>query len=44
MDKKIEKNNTETKKNGKVLKGVVVSQKMKDTAVVLVTRFVKHSK
>ncbi len=29
---------------GKKLKGVVVSDKMKDTATVLVTRFVKHPK
>lgn len=27
---------------GKILRGVVVSDKMKDTASVLVTRFVKH--
>lgn len=36
-------NKTEQKKE-KVLRGIVVSNKMKDTAVVLVTRFVKHSK
>ena len=37
--------NTETdKKAGKVLTGVVVSDKMKDTIVVAVTRFVKHPK
>jgi small subunit ribosomal protein S17 len=40
---------TETKKNtekklSKVLSGVVVSDKMKDTCVVSVTRFVKHKK
>lgn len=29
---------------GKKLKGVVVSDKMKDTSTVLVTRFVKHPK
>jgi small subunit ribosomal protein S17 len=29
---------------GRVFTGVVVSQKMKDTAVVSVTRFVKHQK
>ncbi len=29
---------------GKILRGVVVSDKMKDTCVVLVTRFVKHLK
>lgn len=35
----------ETKKNiGRTLSGVVVSDKMKKTAVVLVTRFVKHPK
>ena len=35
----------ETKQNkGKVLSGVVVSDKMKDTIVVEVTRFVKHPK
>ncbi len=32
------------KKNGKVLSGVVVSDKMKDTIVVNVQRFVKHPK
>ncbi len=37
---KIQKN----KEGGRVLSGVVVSQKMKDTAVVNVTRFVKHPK
>jgi small subunit ribosomal protein S17 len=41
--------NTETKKEittngGKVLSGVVVSDKMQDTVVVSVTRFVKHPK
>jgi small subunit ribosomal protein S17 len=30
--------------NSKILKGVVVSDKMIDTAVVSVTRFVKHPK
>jgi len=35
----------QTKKNsGKILSGEVVSVKMKDTAVVLVHRFVKHPK
>ena len=29
---------------GKILRGEVVSDKMKDTVVVKVTRFVKHSK
>ncbi len=33
-----------SKKRGKVLRGVVVSDKMQDTAVVSVTRFVKHPK
>jgi small subunit ribosomal protein S17 len=37
-------NKTEAKQNTKILKGVVVSDKMKDTTVVLVNRFVKHSK
>ncbi|TSD00589.1 MAG: small subunit ribosomal protein S17 [Parcubacteria group bacterium Greene1014_15] len=31
-------------KRGKILSGVVVSDKMKDTATVLVTRFIKHVK
>ena len=40
---------TEAKKNieqksSKTLSGVVVSDKMKDTCTVLVTRFVKHAK
>ncbi len=35
-------NTTEKKK--KVLSGIVVSDKMKDTAVVAVERFVKHPK
>jgi len=41
-------NKTESKKNIKVnkktLNGVVISNKMKDTIVVLVNRFVKHKK
>ncbi len=38
-------NTTENKTNGgKVLTGVVVSDKMKDTVVVLVNRFEKHPK
>ncbi len=37
-----EKQNIEVK--GRVLKGVVVSSKMKDTVTVLVNRFVKHPK
>jgi len=32
------------KTKNKILSGVVVSDKMKDTCVVLVTRFVKHRK
>lgn len=42
MDKKIIQNNTAKKK--KVLSGTVVSDKMKDTVVVLVERFVKDEK
>ncbi len=38
------KTNKEEKKGGKTLSGVVVSDKMKDTIVVNVTRFVKHPK
>ena len=34
----------EVKKGGKVLRGVVVSDKMKDTCVVEVVRFIKHPK
>jgi small subunit ribosomal protein S17 len=43
--KKIQKN-TETKANSlpRVFSGVVVSDKMKDTIVVKVNRFVKHPK
>lgn len=33
-----------TQKTGKMLNGVVVSDKMKDTCTVLITRFVKHKK
>lgn len=44
MEKKTVKNNIEKKTNSKILRGVVVSNKMKDTTVVLVTRFIKHSK
>ncbi|TSC70269.1 MAG: small subunit ribosomal protein S17 [Parcubacteria group bacterium Gr01-1014_46] len=37
--------NTETKKeNGREMTGTVVSDKMKDTVVVKVSRFVKHPK
>lgn len=35
---------TETKTTKKVLEGIVVSDKMKDTVVVKVVRFVKHPK
>lgn len=38
-----EKQNIQETK-GKILKGVVLSSKMKDTVTVLVNRFVKHSK
>lgn len=34
----------ESKKTKKILNGVVVSDKMKDTCVVSVVRFVKHKK
>ncbi len=44
MDEKKEQKNTESAKTKRALKGVVVSDKMKDTAVVSVTRFVKHPK
>jgi small subunit ribosomal protein S17 len=44
MEKKETKNNTELKTSNKVLSGIVVSDKMKDTCVVSVTRFVKHKK
>ncbi len=40
----IKKNIGPKETNGKILNGVVVSDKMKDTCVVLVTRFVKHKK
>ncbi len=41
-EKKVEVLNTES--NGKELVGVVTSDKMKDTVVVQVSRFVKHPK
>ena len=46
MEKKIIKKNTveEVKSKKKILSGVVVSDKMKDTIVVLVERFVKNPK
>ncbi len=36
--------NIQTTQNGKTLQGVVVSDKMQETVVVAVTRFVKHPK
>lgn len=36
--------NTQEKKSNKVLKGVVLSDKMDKTVVVGITRFVEHSK
>jgi len=44
MNKIEEKKNIEVKKGGKILSGIVVSDKMKDTIVVEVQRFVKHLK
>lgn len=44
MDKTKAKNNKEEKIGGKILTGIVVSDKMKDTCVVSVVRFVKHKK
>lgn len=47
MFSKKTKKNTETQEtvlNGKVLSGVVVSDKMKDTVVVSVSRYFKHPK
>ncbi len=41
MKTSTEQNNTST---GKVLKGVVTSDKMQDTIVVQVTRYFKHEK
>lgn len=43
MTKITEKNNND-KQKGKILSGVVVSDKMKDTIVVKVQSFVKHPK
>jgi small subunit ribosomal protein S17 len=44
-EKKSKKIENEKKASmGKVLEGIVVSDKMKDTCVVSVTRFVKHAK
>ena len=44
MQKAESKNNTPKVAKGKTLSGVVVSDKMKDTIVVKVTRFVMHPK
>ena len=44
MENKTEQKNTETAKKVKTLSGVVVSDKMTDTAVVAVERYVKHPK
>ena len=42
MNKEKVEKNIKTEKNGKVLSGIVVSDKMKDTIVVLVERYTKH--
>lgn len=44
MNKTEIKKNTKEKTGGKILNGVVLSDKMKDTCVVSVVRFVKHLK
>lgn len=44
MDTEKTKSNTATAKNGKVFHGVVVGDKMQETAVVAVSRFEKHPK
>ena len=44
MKKEIVDKNKEVKMGGKILRGVVLSDKMKDTIVVEVVRFVKHLK
>lgn len=44
MKTKTENKNIELKSGGKILRGVVVGSKMKDTIVVSITRFVKHPK
>ncbi len=44
MATKTKISNEEKKSSKKVMTGVVVSDKMKDTAVVEVSRFVKHPK
>lgn len=43
-EKETAQKNTEQKSHKRVLRGVVVSDKMKDTIVVAVTRYVKHPK
>ena len=42
METKMAKNELNAKSGRKILTGVVVSDKMKDTIVVKVSRFVKH--
>lgn len=42
--KQTTEDNVEKKSKGKTLSGVVVSDKMKDTIVVSVSRYVKHPK
>jgi small subunit ribosomal protein S17 len=44
MEKKTTQKNTKAQNARKTLKGVVVSDKMKDTCVVLVERYVMHPK
>ena len=44
MNKSAKTNDKETSDSRKILSGIVVSDKMKDTCVVLVNRFVKHKK
>jgi small subunit ribosomal protein S17 len=44
MEEAAAKKESSAKTNGKVLSGVVVSDKMKKTVVVEVNRFIKHPK
>jgi small subunit ribosomal protein S17 len=44
MQNKTVKNNTQKIAGGKILSGIATSDKMKDTVVVSVSRFVKHLK
>ena len=44
MTKVIKKEEVKVKSNRKTMMGVVVSDKMKDTIVVKISRFVKHPK